>query len=874
MSLIHTASIAATTAPAELWPLVARQCAQWLAQAGLSARDAVLLLPFAELLPPCRRAWAVQGGWVPRVETVRTMAATLGPPEVASAEAPSGDRAVDQLLAERWLASLPGLRDWRRRDPAAHAQAIADVVDAAHALMRAAAAQAPADRAAWWDAAAVAMPLPEGPGALDAALGRLALQWAQLSSPPSTDLLFSARPSAWLVLQAGGADPLTEALMNDAAAQGIPCLRLCADNALADPFEPMAAATPTLLTVASLEDEAWAAAAATIEATNRGETPVALIAQDRLLVRRIRALLDRRGLRVADESGWALSTTRAASHLMALLKATHPAAGPDAWLDGLKACRGGADGPWLDRLERHWRRSGTAIPADRAEDALFVRWQSQLAQWQAFAAPQRQTLQRWLASLRDLAADQLPAEFWTQDPVAERVRSALHLDEASVRGDVDGLQLTLDEFTGWVGQVLEQATFIAPVPVEAAQVVITPLARAILRPFATVVLPGADERQLGAPLPGPALLPDALLRALGLDDAQARQQRAALGFTQLLRHPALLLLRRRADGSEPVGASRWVDRLQAARTAQQRPALVEAHAPWHGESREAMPVEPPAAIAADALPATVSASAVEALRACPYRFFARSVLRLSEADELEADPGKRDFGSLLHEALHRFHETRDRMAALEVEVPRLVALARAVALESGLDGPAMLPFDAGLQDFAKRYLVWLQARDVEGWQYQRGEFDMTASLAGLDDLQLKGRIDRLDQGRGGTTQLIDYKTGGKAGLDAKVREPLEDTQLAFYAAQVLLAGEAPKALSAIYLALDDRKGILAVEHKDVADSAQALITGLAQDWHRLRAGAPMHALGEGPVCDTCEARGLCRRDHWADLSVASTGDEA
>ena len=32
---------------------------------------------------------------------------------------------------------------------------------------------------------------------------------------------------------------------------------------------------------------------------------------------------------------------------------------------------------------------------------------------------------------------------------------------------------------------------------------------------------------------------------------------------------------------------------------------------------------------------------------------------------------------------------------------------------------------------------------------------------------------------------------------------------------------------------------------------------------RLRAGEPLQALGQGALCDHCEARGLCRRDHWA-----------
>ena len=91
-----------------------------------------------------------------------------------------------------------------------------------------------------------------------------------------------------------------------------------------------------------------------------------------------------------------------------------------------------------------------------------------------------------------------------------------------------------------------------------------------------------------------------------------------------------------------------------------------------------------------------------------------------------------------------------------------------------------------------------------------------------------------------------------------MNEPLEDTQLMFYAA---LLGPT-ETLSAAFVALDSPNAPLTIVHKDVHLSAQTLLEGLGDEWQRLREGAAMPALGEGPVCDTCEARGLCRRDHW------------
>ena len=55
------------------------------------------------------------------------------------------------------------------------------------------------------------------------------------------------------------------------------------------------------------------------------------------------------------------------------------------------------------------------------------------------------------------------------------------------------------------------------------------------------------------------------------------------------------------------------------------------------------------------LPETLSASAYQDLRDCPYRFFALRALRLSVPEELEAQPDARDWGNFLHRTLKAFH---------------------------------------------------------------------------------------------------------------------------------------------------------------------------------------------------------------------------
>ena len=114
-------------------------------------------------------------------------------------------------------------------------------------------------------------------------------------------------------------------------------------------------------------------------------------------------------------------------------------------------------------------------------------------------------------------------------------------------------------------------------------------------------------------------------------------------------------------------------------------------------------------------------------------------------------------------------------------------------------------------------------------------------------------------------RILDYKASAAASLKTRVRQPFEDTQLAFYAALVSAAeGEPAGGLEAAYLAIDTGKPPELIAHPDVEASAEALVEGLAEDFARLQDGAALPALGEGRACDHCAARGLCRRDFWSE----------
>ena len=140
--------------------------------------------------------------------------------------------------------------------------------------------------------------------------------------------------------------------------------------------------------------------------------------------------------------------------------------------------------------------------------------------------------------------------------------AALHLDglagSPAWQAAAESTRLDYAAFTRWVDATLAAANFV-PQSEAAAPVVITPLASAMLRPFAAVVMPGCDQQHLGAATATTGLLPDALLRELGLPNAGEQRERERLAFAHLLRLPQLTLLRRQSDAGELLVPSPLVE---------------------------------------------------------------------------------------------------------------------------------------------------------------------------------------------------------------------------------------------------------------------------------------------------------------------------
>ncbi|WP_347880291.1 PD-(D/E)XK nuclease family protein [Ottowia testudinis] len=821
--------------------LLARIDAELRVLAAHPARS-VVLLPYAQLMPLAARLWAARfpDAFAPRFETTRNWAAragwfTPGPHDI------SFDHGRDLLTAAALLEAA-GLAAQR-------ALLAGPLVEQVTQLGQIAASLPPALRPDWAEQARAALPpVGDGPLALEAAVGRIAVAWAG-NSDYATDVLFAPRVAnaldALLIVPGLLPDPLAETLaehyfekavllnVQPDAAPGQIALHACADA----------------------EDEAERAAACVLRHIEAGRVPVALIAGDRLLTRRIGALLAERGVRAGealrDETGWKLSTTHAAAQLMAALHACAPRASTDDVLDWLKLAPA-FDAQQQRRLERHLRRHAVR---GWPQAAAMTADQPLTQQIESLRAPMHapRPLADWLPALRALLQGCGLWPLLAADVAGNAVTDALGLGDEALADWRDWpaaqRRMGLAEFTRWVGEALEAASFRPPHPAQ-AQVVVLPLAQLLGRPFAALVLPGADEQRLPAAPEPPGPWSAAQRQALRLPTRDDLRDAQAAAWALALRVPhADVLWRHADDNGEPLLPSPLVQSLQ----------LQELAAPGT-EAREArfIQMEPTARPQprGDALPTQpLSASGYEMLRACPYRFFALRQLALAEEGELDVDIDKRDWGNWLHDTLRGFHEAlraapgADRLALIDA-----AADAATQALGPSLEPGEFMPFAVAWPRLRDAYLAWLATHEASGATFALAEEAIDAERGAL---RLKGQIDRIDHLADGAPLLIDYKTEPLTRTRERIKAGNEDTQLPFYA---LLAGaDAPRAA---YLNLAEREAPSLLELPELPMLAAQLYEGMAHDVARIAAGEPLLALGEGSVCDWCDARGLCRKDFW------------
>lgn len=629
-----------------------------------------------------------------------------------------------------------------------------------------------------------------------------------------------------------------------------------------------------------------------------GKRHIGIVTEDRRLARRVRALLERTGIVLADSGGWALSTTSAAACVERWLQCIEEDFAHQPMLDLLKSPFFCTDGERTAHLSTVYRLEHDIIQHENIARGLLryrrqIEFRRQRAHWPpATFEPLHALLDRLETAARPLLKlhsgsasarlflAQLRVSLTTlgiwqlldADAAGQRVLALWkELDAGAQRAP---LTLSWQEFRLWLGRALEDKTFrpsLANGPVQ-----LLTLEQSQLISFDALILGACDQEHLPGKDRATAFFNTGVRRELGLPTWEQRLQQRLYQFRRVLDSaPQLLLTRRREDQGEPVLASPWLEALETLHRLAWSTSL-EDHflktlllddrctiRPAQPAPLPAPPQRPRPALPIDLVPGTISASSHQHLIDCPYRYFASDGLDLAPREEVREQLQKSDYGERVHRCLEAFHGDIASLPGPFTQPFNTTTRSQAISLLQDITNAV---FARDLEDnfqhrgWLKRwwllipsYIDW-QIRRTADWQVQQVETRIEQPFGSV--AVLKGRLDRIDT-NGRADAVLDYKTGGipaQADIDAG-----EAIQLPFYA---LLHGES--VVQVDYLKLDgDRvqiKGGLADEA--LLELRDGVGMRLADLQAAVAAGTPLPAWGDPDTCRYCPMDGLCRRAAW------------
>ncbi|AEG48423.1 double-strand break repair protein AddB [Sphingobium chlorophenolicum L-1] len=526
------------------------------------------------------------------------------------------------------------------------------------------------------------------------------------------------------------------------------------------------------LEVATPGEEAQAIAIALREAVETPGRTAALVTPDRQLATRVSAHLRRWGIDADDSAGQPLSRLPPGTLLIAMAEALAERFAPVALLTLLKhplVMRGEERLGWLegvrglDLLLRGPRPQAGIVGLDlllaerEGEDrqrVLRARTRLWWAEARALLEPLEQAflaapdLAAQLAAIREHAGRLSHDAVWAGHQGHAAADLFAEMEEAASEGprqaDIRALPALFDHLLGGVS--------VRPPQGGHPRIAILGLIEARLVQTDLMILGGLNEGTWpGLPAPDPWLAPR-IRREIGLPGLESRIGLAAHDFASALGAPQILITRARRGSGGPAVASRFWLRLKAMagpqwKSADRHAALAQAidHAAEHRPASRPAPV-PPLSVRPKVIPVTD----VDRLKADPYAFYAKRILRLARLDPVDADAGPAWRGTAVHEILQQWAE------AGSSDLTDLEARARAM-----FDRPDVHPLLKALwQPRLIEAIRWIAAEVASdlaaGRKILSVEIEGRADIAGVT---LTGKADRIDLLPDGKLGIVDYKTG-------------------------------------------------------------------------------------------------------------------
>ena len=512
---------------------------------------------------------------------------------------------------------------------------------------------------------------------------------------------------------------------------------------------------------AELADPAAEAQAIALALRETLETPgktAALVTPDRELAGRVAALLARWGIDADDSAGKPLSTTPAGTLLLAIASAAAEELAPVALLSLLKHPLAGGEGDerlaWLDAireldLKLRGPRPGAGIAGLDEKFGALRQWRHVRAHVEAvdgvFSEPI--SLARFAGLVAGAAQLLAGDRAWRG---ADGRMAAELLAELEASPAAQQLSVAATDAVPLLRQLLDQRAVRPPYGGH-PRIFIWGLLEARLQRADLMVLGGLNEGIWPAlPAPDP-WLPPKVRAVLGMPTTEARIGLAAHDFASALGAPEVLITRARRDAKSPTIASRFLLRLDAISGGLPRDLRLERLSRALDDAGSALPVDRPAPCPpAEQRPERISVTDVDRLKADPFAFYAKAILKLNALEPVDAEHTAAWKGSAVHEVLQEWlqHDDCDP-DKLRSRAERLLAGGTIHPMLRALWAPRLL-----------EAIEWIAA--LERQHQAAGRLPLKAEVTGeatICGVTVHGRADRIDRVDDSGLAIIDYKTG-------------------------------------------------------------------------------------------------------------------
>ncbi len=625
-----------------------------------------------------------------------------------------------------------------------------------------------------------------------------------------------------------------------------------------------------------------------------GIDSVGIVVNDRLLARRIRAVLEEQGIQPTDLGGWTLSTTSAATAIEVLLDAIEHNFKKDSLLDLLSS-------PFLPSnslhesayakqtyelrkfLEKHRNTaldnldsftelslqyfSSQEIDCSELNDILCTINSacSTLQECKKFGEFELfQLSDNLISALKKLGI----YEVLNNDVAGKQLIDTLDTHIQSTRNN--SIKINWKEWRQWLRDLFENNYFIPSYTDQ--RVTLCGFEHTDNIQFQAIIIAGVEENRLTNTKAHRTFFNEKVCYELHLPTNHEANAINFVRFRQLLEQSKKVLLSAETEShGEPQEICSWVKLINVfseqsysfSLSDLELKALIQAykkHKQNEYQCNDEKTLQPQPIAPADLIPTRISATQYQTLIDCPYQYFAKYVLELREqhtADEFEAT----DYGMLVHQCLYEFHFNVDNKTELiftsenyELLVKQLIQLSTSVFMHSAFPTTVKQGWLQRWLGNVPAYIQWAIERAKE-WHALRGESLLQTPLD--KNFSLYGQVDRIDSSAQ-QFAVIDYKTGSIRPSKKSVMSG-EVVQLPFYA----LLDE--KITQAEYLSVGiqgEVKASAALNEKELALLKAEHRPRLERLLNALLKQTKLTAQGDDDACRICDYHGLCRKQHW------------